>query len=37
VRRLDNVAPGRYVLAVEGGARRELEVREGKGSVVELP
>jgi hypothetical protein len=37
VRRLENVAPGRYVLAVEGGDRREVEVREGGAAVVELP
>ena len=37
VRRLDNVAPGRYVLAVEGGARSDVEVREGGASVVRLP
>ncbi|MCG6925172.1 MAG: carboxypeptidase-like regulatory domain-containing protein [Acidobacteria bacterium] len=37
VRRLENVAPGRYVLAVEGGARQEIEVREGTVSVAALP
>jgi hypothetical protein len=37
VRRLENVAPGRYVFAVEGGARQEVEVREGTLSVVALP
>jgi protocatechuate 3,4-dioxygenase beta subunit len=36
-RRLGNVAPGRYVLQVEGGARRELTIAEGGASVVTLP
>jgi hypothetical protein len=31
------VAPGRYVLAIEGGARQEIEVREGTVSVAALP
>lgn len=37
VRRLENVVPGRYVLEVEGGVRREVDVREGMPSVVALP
>ena len=37
VRRLEHVAPGRYVLAVDGGARRDVEIREGASSVVTLP
>jgi protocatechuate 3,4-dioxygenase beta subunit/5-hydroxyisourate hydrolase-like protein (transthyretin family) len=37
VRRMEHVAPGRYVLAVEGGARQEVEVGEGAVSVVALP
>jgi hypothetical protein len=37
VRRLENVAPGRYVFAVDGGAPQEVEVREGGRSVVRLP
>jgi hypothetical protein len=37
VRRLENVAPGRYVLEVEGGARRDVEVREGVPTTVSLP
>jgi len=37
MRRIENVAPGRYVLEVEGGARREVDVREGQPSVVALP
>jgi protocatechuate 3,4-dioxygenase beta subunit len=37
LRRLANVAPGSYVLAVEGGARRSFEVREGGQTVVSLP
>jgi protocatechuate 3,4-dioxygenase beta subunit len=37
VRRLENVTPGRYVFMVEGGARYEVDVREGAPSVVALP
>jgi hypothetical protein len=37
VRRLENVAPGRYVFAVQGGGRQQVEVREGALSVVTLP
>jgi len=37
VRRIENVAPGRYSLAVEGGARHDLQIREGGATVVELP
>jgi len=37
VRRLENVAPGRYLLQVEGGVAREVEVREGMPSTVALP
>jgi hypothetical protein len=37
VRTLENVVPGRYTLEVEGGVRREVEVREGLPSVVALP
>jgi protocatechuate 3,4-dioxygenase beta subunit/5-hydroxyisourate hydrolase-like protein (transthyretin family) len=37
VRRMEHVAPGHYVLAVEGGARQEVEVGEGAVSVVALP
>jgi protocatechuate 3,4-dioxygenase beta subunit len=37
VRRIENVAPGRYTLEVEGGVRREVDVREGVPSVVALP
>jgi len=37
VRRLENVAPGRYVFAVEGGARQEVEIREGGLAIVTLP
>jgi 5-hydroxyisourate hydrolase-like protein (transthyretin family) len=36
-RRLENVAPGRYVLQVEGGERRELTITEGGSSLVALP
>jgi hypothetical protein len=37
VRRFENVAPGRYVLEVEGGVRREVQVTEGMPSTVSLP
>jgi hypothetical protein len=37
VRRIENVAPGRYVLEVEGGVRREVAIAEGAPSVVTLP
>ena len=29
VRRFENVAPGRYTLEVEGGVRRDVDIREG--------
>jgi protocatechuate 3,4-dioxygenase beta subunit len=37
VRRIENVVPGRYTLEVEGGVRREFDIREGMPSVVALP
>lgn len=37
LRRLENVAPGRYRLEVEGGERRELTITEGGRAVVSLP
>ncbi len=37
VRRFDNVAPGRYTLEVEGGVRRDVDIREGMPSTVSLP
>jgi hypothetical protein len=37
VRRLEHVTAGRYVLAVEGGSRQEVEIREGGTAVVTLP
>jgi hypothetical protein len=37
VRRLENVVPGRYVLDVEGGVRRDVDVREGMPSTASLP
>ncbi len=37
VRRIENVAPGRYVLEVEGGVRREVAIAEGAPSVATLP
>jgi protocatechuate 3,4-dioxygenase beta subunit len=35
--RFDHVAPGRYTFALEGGARRDVDVREGGAAVVVLP
>ncbi len=37
VRRLENVAPGRYAFEVEGGERRDLTITEGGRAVVALP
>lgn len=37
VRRPENVAAGRYRLAVEGGQSRDVEVREGGAAIVGLP
>lgn len=37
VRRLENVAAGNYTFAVEGGARKEVQIREGGVAVVALP
>jgi 5-hydroxyisourate hydrolase-like protein (transthyretin family) len=37
VRTLDNVAPGRYTLQVEGGVGREVTITEGGRAVVSLP
>jgi protocatechuate 3,4-dioxygenase beta subunit len=37
VRRVENVAAGRYAFVVEGGARQEVDVREGGQAVVVLP
>jgi hypothetical protein len=37
IRRIENVAPGSYVLVAEGGARKEFEIREGGSAVVTLP
>jgi hypothetical protein len=37
IRRIENVAPGSYVLAVEGGERKAFEIREGGSAVVTLP
>jgi large repetitive protein len=36
-RRVENVAPGHYTFAVEGGARKELDVKEGGTTTVQLP
>jgi protocatechuate 3,4-dioxygenase beta subunit len=37
VRRLENVAPGRYTLAVDGGVTRPVDVREGGSAAITLP
>jgi hypothetical protein len=37
VRRLENVAPGRYTLQVEGGVSRDVAISEGGRAVVSLP
>jgi hypothetical protein len=37
LRRLEIVEPGHYRLAVDGGESRDVEVREGQGTVVGLP
>jgi hypothetical protein len=37
VRRLENVAPGRYTFEVEGGVRRDVTVTEGGQALVSLP
>lgn len=37
VRRIDNLAPGSYILAVSGGVRKDFSVQEGGVTVVELP
>ena len=37
IRRIDNLAPGGYVLAVAGGDPKSFAVREGAVTVVELP
>ncbi len=35
--RLENVAPGHYTLAVDGGVTRPVDVREGGSATVALP
>ena len=37
VRRIENVVPGRYTLEVEGGVRRDVDIREGMPTTVSLP
>ena len=37
IRRIDNLAPGSYVLVVAGGEQKSFAVREGAVTVVELP
>lgn len=37
VRRIDNLAPGSYILAVAGGAQQSFSVQEGGLTVVQLP
>ena len=37
LRRIEHVAPGHYTFALDGGVRRELDVREGGSAIVALP
>ena len=37
VRRIDNLAPGGYVLTVTGGSQQSFAVREGGVTIVALP
>ncbi len=37
IRRIDNLAPGSYVLAVTGGSQQSFAVREGGVTIVTLP
>jgi Carboxypeptidase regulatory-like domain len=37
LRRLDHVAPGHYTFALEGGLRRDVDVREGGSAGIVLP
>ena len=37
VRRLPNIAPGSYTLALDGGPAKAFQVMEGGVTVVELP
>ena len=37
VRRLENVVPGRYTFEVEGGVRRDADIREGMPTAMSLP
>jgi hypothetical protein len=37
LRRLDHVAPGHYTFALEGGLRRDVDVREGGSAAIVLP
>jgi hypothetical protein len=37
VRRLENVAPGSYLLTVDGGDAKAFALQEGGLAVVELP
>ena len=37
VRRIDNVAPGAYTFAVDGGVSRDVAIAEGGRAVVSLP
>lgn len=37
IRRIDNFAPGTYLLSVTGGAAKSFTVAEGRTTIVELP
>jgi hypothetical protein len=37
VRRMENIAAGSYLFAVDGGARKPFEIREGGTASVVLP
>ena len=37
LRRIEHVAPGHYTFALEGGVRREVDVREGGPAAIALP
>jgi hypothetical protein len=37
LQRIKHVAPGHYTFALDGGVRRELDVREGGSAIVALP
>jgi hypothetical protein len=37
VRRIENVAPGTYLLAIDGGDTKTIAVNEGGTAIVQLP